>query len=83
MDYIKKESRGKAAAFQNLGNLIGETFATTVLFGFSKQENVGLNWAFCMAAIVTGALSFFTLCLVRNPTIKEQIFEEKDGSGQA
>ena len=40
MDYVKQESRGKAAAFQNLGNLIGETFAMTVLFGFSKGEGV-------------------------------------------
>ena len=40
MDYVKQESRGKAAAVQNLGNLIGETFAMSVLFGYSKKEDV-------------------------------------------
>ena len=69
MDYVKKESRGKAAAFQNLGNLLGETFAMLVLFGISKET--GMNTAFCIAAIVTGSLSFLTLCFVRNPTIKD------------
>ena len=40
MDYVKKDSRGKAAALQNLGNLVGEAFAISVLFGYSKREGV-------------------------------------------
>lgn len=31
IDYIKSESRGKATAAQNIGNLIGEAFAMIVL----------------------------------------------------
>lgn len=71
MDYIKQESRGKAAAIQNMGNLIGETFAMSVLFGYSKREDVSQTKAFCVAAIIIGVLSLFILCLVRNPKIKE------------
>ena len=43
MDYIKEESRGKAAALQHLGNLLGEFFAMSVLFGFSKKETISQN----------------------------------------
>ena len=31
IDYVKSESRGKATAAQNIGNLIGEAFAMIVL----------------------------------------------------
>ena len=70
MDYIKKESRGKAVALQNLGNLLGETFAMSVLFGFSKKESVSQNEAFLMAAITVGVLSLGLLCIVKNREIK-------------
>ena len=33
IDYIKKESRGKAVALSTLGGLIGEVFGMAVLFG--------------------------------------------------
>jgi len=42
----------------------------SVLFGFSKQQGISQFEAFSMAAAVVGVLSFFTLCLVRNPKIK-------------
>ena len=54
-----------------MGNLIGETFAMSVLFGYSKREDVSQTKAFCVAAIIIGVLSLFILCLVRNPKIKE------------
>ena len=70
MDYVKKESRGKAAALQNLGNLLGETFAMSVLFSISKQEGVSQNEAFTIASVIVGVLSLVILFIVRNPTIK-------------
>lgn len=71
MDYIKEDSRGKGLALQNIGNLIGEAFAMTVLFGYSKQVDVSQDKAFCMAAICIACLSFFFLCLVKDPKIKK------------
>lgn len=70
MDYVKKESRGKAAALQNLGNLLGETFAMSVLFSISKKEGVSQNEAFSIAALMLGVLSLVTLLIVRDPTIQ-------------
>ena len=70
MDYIKQESRGKAVALQNLGNLLGETFAMSVLFSFSKKETVSQNLAFSMAAITVGVMSLGVLCIVTNRAIK-------------
>lgn len=54
-----------------MGNLIGETFAMSVLFGISKPTKVSQNMAFCYAALITCFLALFTLCLVKNPEIKE------------
>ena len=71
MDYVKSEYRGKAVALQSFGSLFGEAFAMTVLFGISKGEDMHMNTAFLIAAIVTGSMSFLTLFFVRNPTIKK------------
>ena len=54
-----------------MGNLIGETFAMSVLFGYSKNENVNQGQAFLVAAIIIGSLSLLTLFFVRNPKIKQ------------
>ncbi len=43
----------------------------SVLFSFSKREDVDQEQAFCMSAVVVAALSFVALCVVRNPKIKE------------
>ena len=51
--------------------MIGETFAMTVLFGFSKRDNVTQDVAFAMAAITVAVLALFTLLIVRNPEIKK------------
>ena len=40
MDYIKKESRGRALSLQALGALLGEAFAMVALFGYAKREDV-------------------------------------------
>ena len=50
---------------------MGETFAMTFLFGFSKRENVTQNIAFAIAAVTIGVLSLFTLLVVTNPEIKK------------
>ena len=42
----------------------------TVLFGFSKRDNVTQDVAFAMAAITVAVLALFTLLIVRNPEIK-------------
>jgi len=44
----------------------------TVLFGYSKREDVTQNEAFTMAAIAVGVLSLLTLFIVKNPKIKER-----------
>lgn len=42
----------------------------SVLFGFSKRDDVNQEQAFCMSAVIVAALSFVALCVVRNPKIK-------------
>jgi len=61
---------------QNLGNLVGETFAMSVLFGYSKRDDVSQNEAFSVAAIIIAALGLPVFCLVRNPKIKEGASED-------
>lgn len=78
MDYVKKESRGKAAAVQALGLLLGEAFAMVVLFGYSKRENVSQEQAFRMAACVILGLTIITLFLVQNPKSKQTKIVSKD-----
>ena len=67
LDYIKKESRGKAAALQGLGSLLGEAFAMVVLFGYSKREGVSQDQGFRMAAIVVISLTSLSLCTIATP----------------
>ena len=53
-----------------MGNLIGETFAMSVLFGISKPEGVNQNQAFFYAAVITGSMSLLICCFVTNMKIK-------------
>lgn len=80
MDYVKQESRGKGAALQNLGNLVGEAFAIAVLFGISKKEGRSQNEAFAIAAAIVAALSLPVFCLVRDPKLLKGKSEVKDES---
>ena len=43
----------------------------TVLFGYSKKEDVTQVQAFAVAGIIAGALSIVTLFIVRNPKVKD------------
>lgn len=70
MDYVKKESIGKAAALQTFGVLAGEAFAISVMFGYSKRAEVSHYEAFAVAAILIALLSSVFLCIVRNPKVK-------------
>ena len=82
MDYVKAESRGRAAAIQNLGNLIGEMFAMTVLFGISKNPNVTQERAFLYSAIIVFFLALVILFIVRDPVLKENKKNRQDaGAG--
>ena len=72
LDYIKQESRGKGAALQNLGHLVGEAFAMSVLFGISKREDVDQIEAFAYAAAIVACLGLPILCLVTNVKVKDK-----------
>ena len=72
LDYIKQESRGKGSALTNLGLLIGETFAMSVLFGISRIEGVSQQEAFSYSAAIIAVLSFPLLGIIRNVEIKSK-----------
>lgn len=80
LDYIKQESRGKGSALTNLGLLIGETFAMTVLFGISRIENVSQQEAFSYSAAIIAVLAFPLLGIIRNVDIKSKSTQASQNS---
>jgi MFS family permease len=70
IDYVKKEARGKATAFQGLGNGIGETIALTLFLAF--QINLGAEMATSLVALVVLLMSAGVICMVREPKLKSR-----------
>jgi len=70
LDFVKKDSRGKATAFQVLGNVMGEIFAIAVLLNLTvtmKPENAFALTATCV--FITGVM---TLLLIQEPLVKKK-----------
>ena len=63
MDYIKKYSRGRVAALQEAGKIIGEFIGFAVLIGiFNAGGDVGA--AFIWLAVTVFVIGFFVACLM-------------------
>lgn len=70
MDYVKKESRGKAIALASLGVMSGEVFGMAVLFGYSKQMEA--NQAFFITSIVIFVMAIPFVYIVTDLEIKQK-----------
>ena len=68
IDYVKKESRGKATALQGLGNVFGEAVAIQVFFRFTKDWDA--TSAFGGVAVALAISCFFTMFLISEPPRK-------------
>lgn len=80
MDYIKKDSRGKAAALQSLGLLFGEAFAIAVLFGISKRASFTQAESFAISALIVVCLGCLLYCAVRDVDLKQSTSIETNAS---
>jgi sugar phosphate permease len=69
IDYIKSESRGKATAAQNIGNLIGEAFAMIVLIQI--QISLSIKASVWIVGTIVASLSFGVLFLVSEPRLRK------------
>lgn len=69
-DYIHKNAIGKAASFVAIGFVIGEVLSMGVLF--TLTTNMNPYNAFLTAGGVTGFLSCFFLCLVKEPRLRKK-----------
>ena len=50
-DYVVKSTRGKAVVFQQLGFILGETFAMVVLFNFTKNMEPAYSFSIAAASL--------------------------------
>lgn len=67
VDYIKSESRGKAASLQAMGSGIGEFIAMTVLL--TIQLNFSTHAGSWMVGLVILGMTSIVLYMVREPTL--------------
>jgi len=62
LDYVKKDSRGKASSFQGVGHTIGEVFAVGVLLNLTVEMKP--SYAFSIAGTCVMLSGILTLTLV-------------------
>ena len=60
-DYVKRDSRGKAFILNNVGYVLGETFAMAVLFQLTNRTGLDPFIAFCIVASIIGGFGFLIL----------------------
>ena len=71
-DYVKKETRGRATVFQNMGYVFGETFAMAILFNFTKDLDP--KDAFAIAGVIYLASGiFFTAIIKEHKSTKKMV----------
>ena len=76
IDYVKKESRGKAIALTTLGGMVGEALGMAVLFGCTKELEP--KHAFFIASLVIFGVSLPFMCIVKEPVIKHKRIASQD-----
>ena len=93
MDYIKKYSRGRASALQEMGRLIGELIGFFVIFGIYRSGG-DVGGAFLVISIIVFCVGVFVSCLLVkekkisvvyiidpmgiHKIVKEDIWEDED-----
>jgi MFS family permease len=63
VDYIKKDSRGKAIAFTNMGIVVGEFFSMGLMLSLTIE--MSYEKAFLTASVIMGLLVLPLFCIVR------------------
>lgn len=68
LDYVKKDSRGKASSFQGVGYTVGEVFAIAVLLNLTVELKPA--YAFSIAGSCVMLTGIITLFLVKERKVK-------------
>jgi MFS family permease len=67
VDYVKKDSRGRASALANFGILLGECVCMMILVQYTKKLDSDL--AFFLASLVLITMSLPLLIMIREPDL--------------
>ena len=76
MDYVKKESRGKAYALQSVGQKMGEAFAVGVLSNLGSNKGTDIDSTYTRAAGIILVLALVLFLTVKEPKIKQVELKE-------
>ena len=68
IDYIKSESRGRAASLQSVGTGVGEFIAMTVLLSFQFRFSPEVSSV--LAGIVVMTMAYCCISMLREPVLK-------------
>ena len=67
-DYVKKNSRGKATAFQSLGLILGDLLTFAVILSITKHLDIKVSFMVAACFVVAFSISF--LFIVKEPNMK-------------